>query len=439
MALPTIEAAWPDCKFQCEAGDFGIYEVFLANETGMPLSPCDPDEGEMVQAYIWATLSGNVDRSSLVMLANITVDGMLVKSYWNSSDSCVGAIGECVLDTFDPLNGTANASIYGPINWICGQEVKLENIVISWGAKNESCADWCDSAEKCAQRTTKCYNATDIIVRPPPYPDFTITKTANKPAYEIGETITYTVNVTNIGEIELTNIEVFDDLTENSWNIPYLGVGDSNLTTFTYTVTERSRDICDGWIKNTVNATANWTYYKTKTIGPKYSYENVTIAVDSSLSITKTADTSGPVSPGDEIEYTIEVCNTGNLTVKNVTVNDSMFGNWSVGDLGKGACNTTTKIYTVSQDDICEGGINNTANASGVDYCNNSVQTLEDAEWKVQTEYNASLNIIKTANLSSANVGDVIEYTYTITNTGNVNLSNITLEDDRLGTINETE
>jgi len=41
--------------------------------------------------------------------------------------------------------------------------------------------------------------------------------------------------------------------------------------------------------------------------------------------------------------------------------------------------------------------------------------------------------------LSSANVGDVIEYTYTITNTGNVNLSNITLEDDRLGTINETE
>jgi uncharacterized membrane protein len=67
------------------------------------------------------------------------------------------------------------------------------------------------------------------------------------------------------------------------------------------------------------------------------------------------------------------------------------------------------------------------------------VQTLKDAEWKVQTEYNASINIIKTANLSSANLGDVIEYTYTITNTGNVDLSNITLEDDRLGTINEAE
>ena len=140
-----------------------------------------------------------------------------------------------------------------------------------------------------------------------------------------------------------------------------------------------------------------------------------------------------------QIEYSIEVCNTGNLTVKNVTVNDSMFGSWSVGDLAKGACNATTKTYTVSQDDICGGEIINTANASGVDYCNNSVQTLDDAEWIVQTEYNASLNIIKTANLSSANVGDVIEYTYTITNTGNVNLSNITLEDDRLGTINETE
>jgi len=50
-----------------------------------------------------------------------------------------------------------------------------------------------------------------------------------------------------------------------------------------------------------------------------------------------------------------------------------------------------------------------------------------------------SLSITKTADKTSASPGDTITYTYTITNTGNVTISNLSLEDDMLGEINLDE
>jgi hypothetical protein len=53
----------------------------------------------------------------------------------------------------------------------------------------------------------------------------------------------------------------------------------------------------------------------------------------------------------------------------------------------------------------------------------------------VNAQEEAGLSLSKSANPTSATVGDTITYTYVITNTDNVTINNISLEDNRLGTI----
>ncbi len=258
--------------------------------------------------------------------------------------------------------------------------------------------------------------------------DFTITKEAD-PSSDLrpGDVINYTVTVTNTGDVKLNNIYVEDDLTGESWMIPALKVSGKNVTTFEYEVSELSNGICDGWINNTVKATANHTccYYSvdgsqeimenyvvscpppcvTTTVGPKYAYANVTVYYDARLNITKTANTSGPVGPGSKIKYEIMVCNSGDVNVTDIKVYDDLFDEspFSIpGTLVPGECKNLTDslIYTVTDDDLCRGWINNSAKAFGIDYCEQPVETETNGTWNVKTGYSAKLDITKTANTS---------------------------------------
>lgn len=55
------------------------------------------------------------------------------------------------------------------------------------------------------------------------------------------------------------------------------------------------------------------------------------------------------------------------------------------------------------------------------------------------TSQGASISIDKSADKNSAQLGDTITYTFTIANSGNVTISNLSLEDDMLGEINLDE
>jgi uncharacterized membrane protein len=51
------------------------------------------------------------------------------------------------------------------------------------------------------------------------------------------------------------------------------------------------------------------------------------------------------------------------------------------------------------------------------------------ADVTVTTDFNADLMITKEANVATATVGDVIKYWYNVTNTGDVNLTGLTVTD----------
>ena len=117
------------------------------------------------------------------------------------------------------------------------------------------------------------------------FPNLKVTKTADKTVVVEGDEITYTIAVENIGNVELSNIVVTDEMLNINKTIEKLGVGKSETLTGTYTVTKNDIEK-EKEITNTVTVT---TTYKDKqllssdsaTIVPKIvKKEQVTVEVE---------------------------------------------------------------------------------------------------------------------------------------------------------------
>ena len=153
---------------------------------------------------------------------------------------------------------------------------------------------------------------------------------------------------------------------------------------------------------------------------------------------------------GEDIVWTITVRNTGNQPLNQVTVTDTMTGNPSgsvsltsneenvsisdsdtvatIQTLGVGSSVEITATYKVQEADAGKS-LNNTAVAIDED----SHQGEETPEDPVVVE-KPELSIFKEAKITGTTVtlGDQINYTITVTNTGNVDLTNVTVTDNRM-------
>ena len=96
------------------------------------------------------------------------------------------------------------------------------------------------------------------------------------------------------------------------------------------------------------------------------------------LSLTKVTDRAeiDPAYPGDKINYSFTVTNDGNVTLRNVTIEDDLIGiselvyDWSGtaagdGTLAPGETATATAEYMITQQDLDAGEVVNTATAHG--------------------------------------------------------------------------
>ncbi len=226
-----------------------------------------------------------------------------------------------------------------------------------------------------------------------------------------GSELTYTITVTNTGNVTLTDIVVTDTLTingvEDEVTLGYNGE-DSNVTinkdgtatitsldakdsvklTATYTVPEGT---AGQKISNTAVATSGDTTGKPEN-PVEVTVANPSVEITKALtSATRPGDegfnydsTTYKAQVGDQLTYTITVNNTGNTHI-NVVVTDSLWGNGvntvyiggdttgtSVADgdpvtiamLPKEDSETITYTYTVQASDIGKQNISNTAIAS---------------------------------------------------------------------------
>ena len=281
----------------------------------------------------------------------------------------------------------------------------------------------------------------------------------------VGDTIEYTFDVTNTGDTTLTNVIVTDDkATVSGTPIPVLLPGEHDNTSYTAVYYIQQSDIDSGVVFNLAIAkgttligeevTANSTDptpCASCPVDPTCPTCTATPLTQSpSLAFVKTAVYNGDPSKaqvGDIITYTFTVTNTGNVTVDNIKINDAQLGVTDLAitpsSLAPSSSGVVTKDYAITQGDIDAGKVTNTAIAKGQDPEGNDVQdtsgTAVDNDTNTVTTLpqSPSLAFVKTAvyngDPSKAQVGDIITYTFTVTNTGNVTVANIKINDAQLG------
>jgi uncharacterized repeat protein (TIGR01451 family) len=270
----------------------------------------------------------------------------------------------------------------------------------------------------------------------------------------LDDAITYTFTVKNTGDTTLTNIEVTDPmsgLTITGSPIASLGVGaSSSAISGTYTITQE--DIDEGSVTNSALVTAKDPDNNdiTDISGTTEENDDDTVTVLAqmpTIALVKTASVDGTGTLGDIITYSFTVENTGNTTLTNVVVTDPMEGLTITGSpidsLEPGdSSDIITGTYTITQADMDTGSVTNSALATAQDPEGNDITDISGTNKENDTPtvttltQNPAIALVKSAVVSGTGIlGDLITYTFTVENTGDTTLTNITVTDPMEGLI----
>ena len=287
------------------------------------------------------------------------------------------------------------------------------------------------------------------------HPHLTITKQADtSKQYTLGDTITYTIKAKNDGNLTLTNIILKDDLTGDTFTIDSLKPQEeSSNFTVNYKVTQQ--DVNKGKVTNvaTVNKVDDPTPDDPTDPDPEVTpgKEEVDITkTNPSVTVTKKT-TSTPKDGkayqlGETITYEITVKNDGNLPLSAFKLHDDMTNeNFDVKVSKPGDTQSFTTSYKVQEADIVKGKVINNATVDTATLEDPTPDNKDD-EVKItdgKTEDNTEAShpavvITKTTTSSPASAsgyeeGDTISYLITATNTGNLTLTNVVVEDPLTG------
>ncbi len=157
------------------------------------------------------------------------------------------------------------------------------------------------------------------------------------------------------------------------------------------------------------------------------------------LSLSKVTDLPIYDAVGQVLTYTLVAVNNGNVTLTGVSIVDPKLGALNCAPaqpvtLAIGATLTCTGSHAVTQADLDAGYFENTALAAGKAPQGQDVSAPPASEI-VNALQAPALAVVKTAQPQFYTAaGQVITYTYTVTNSGNVTLgAPIAIDDDRLG------
>ena len=253
-----------------------------------------------------------------------------------------------------------------------------------------------------------------------------------------GETIEYTIVVDNTGNVDLTNV-VLDDVFAGGATYVSGDTNDNDILETTETWTYSADYVVTQADLNAGTNLVNVAGVDTDQTDRQTDDATSTVDQNPSLTIAKSLTNGNDAvvdTAGETIEYTIVVDNTGNVDLTNVVLDDVFAGGatYVSGDTNDNGILETTETWTYSADYVVtQADLNagtNLVNVAGVDTDQTDRQT-DDATSTV--DQNPSLTIAKS--LTNGNdavvdtAGETIEYTIVVDNTGNVDLTNVVLDD----------
>ena len=379
--------------------------------------------GDIINYTISLTNNGNVD------LINVEIhdlkEGAIITGYdWPGAENCL-AVGETVVAYVDYA--------------LTQEDIDVTEL------KNE--------AEGVGQAPdgTWVYDTTDIIIKKEFKPAIALVKDVDKKEIKdakAGDVLTYTVTVTNIGDVTLHNVKLTDSKDGILYDVSFDRVTDTLAPDESFVMTAKynvaQEDINLGNVLN--EADVEGTDPEGTIVTAEDDAETI-LEQRASDAVTKKASTSKvsatDAKPGYEITYDFTASNTGNVTLHDVTFTDEMLTQAGVeikwawtgeGILAPGETITGTAIYNITQADVDAGSIKNVIIMNAKDPGNNPLDPQE-AEVITELEKAPAMTVTKEVDktaLDPAAAGDVLNYTFTAANTGNVTLHDVTFTDEML-------
>ncbi|MFF0152742.1 collagen-binding domain-containing protein [Micromonospora sp. NPDC005203] len=263
----------------------------------------------------------------------------------------------------------------------------------------------------------------------------------------VGQQVPYRYLVANTGGLTLTNIGITDVQAPPSSNtnlgpitcpVTTLTPGQTTTCTATYTVTQA--DLDNNGVTDT--ATAQGTPPSgTPVTSPPSTLTIPDAGLTPSIAVTKTSTTASITTVGQQVPYSFHVVNTGGLTLTNINVTDVQAPPSSNANLGPITCPVTTlapgartgctATYTVTQADLDNDGVTNTATAHGTPPGGGTpVDSPPSTLTLPETGLVASIAVVKTSTTTAiTTVGQQVPYAFQVVNTGGFTLTTVGVTD----------
>ena len=294
-----------------------------------------------------------------------------------------------------------------------------------------------------------------------------------------GDVVTFEFTVTNTGNTLLTKVGVSDSLIniESPIECPEgargsasldgritLEAGEQVVCAATYTLSQA--DIDAGQVIN-LQAQADGIRTETTTdpgtgeqttveypVFSEYASNELPLPAQGAVTLVKdeTLPPGGVTAAGQTVAYSFRITNTGNVTLKDLRISDPALAyvdtllpgfsgtgvwTWTMAicpqtALGAGQSETCYATYVVTQADVDRGSLKNTATVSGVappgaiDAHGVPVTTVTSGPSHIEFAIppDPQVSLAKAASPASVSTpGAVVTYTYTVTNDGNVTLT----------------
>ncbi len=284
-------------------------------------------------------------------------------------------------------------------------------------------------------------NQSTAVVTATPAPSISVVKSANPTTVTTaGQTVAYSFLVKNTGNVTISGVAITDTFTAPAGpalaiTCPVTTLAPNATTTCTATYTVTQADVNHGTIAN--SATAGGTTPGGNPVTSPPSIALVTVVQSTGLTLTKTASPTTVTAVGQTVTYSFAVKNTGNVTLTGLAIADTFTApaapaltvTCPTTALAPGVGTTCTATYTVTQADLDNGAINNSAGASALDPASSPIASPTSTA-TVTAGQTAGLTLVKSANPTTvATAGATVSYSFKITNSGNVTVHNIAIAD----------
>ncbi len=302
---------------------------------------------------------------------------------------------------------------------------------------------------------------------PVPIADLSLTKTVDNEFPDVSENVTFSLTLINEGPSEATGV-VVTDLLENGYNyISDDGGGTYDPTTGLWNVGSLASGVTTV-LNITVGINAVGSYANTaeltsvNELDPDSAPNNGVASEDdqasqstqprviTDISVTKTVDNPNP-SVGAQILFTVTVTNDGPSDATGVIIEDIIasgytflsattsagsytesIGSWNVGNLANGATETLDITVTV----LPNGNYANIAELIALNTFDpdsspdNNLNSEDDQDTVTPSPTGlADLSLTKEVDITTPNVGDIVEFTLNIRNAGDSDATGVEVTD----------